>query len=193
VVETDWIDLVKKMVSTDVFFSDLESRWNAGLLDTTKYQKKNGLFYYKGRILINPSASLTQLLLSEHHDTPVGGHSGYEKTYQRLNRVVYWQGMKNSVKKYIRECDICQRSKYETTRPAGLLQPLPIPEHVWEDISMDFIEGLPKSWGKSVIFVIVDRLTKFAHFLPLSHPYTARTVAATFLDKFTVYMECLKA
>jgi len=79
VVETDWIDLVKKMVNTDVFFSDLESRWNDGLLDNTKYQKRNGLFYYKGRILINPSASLTQLLLSEHHDTPVGGTQGMKK------------------------------------------------------------------------------------------------------------------
>jgi len=71
------------MVSTDTFFSDLESRWSDGLLDATKYQKKNGLFYYKGRILINPSAPLTQLLLSEHHDTPVGGHSGYEKNLSK--------------------------------------------------------------------------------------------------------------
>ena len=182
IIESDWIDLVKKMVSTDVYFSELDRKWSEDLLDTTKYQKRNGLFYYKGRILVSPTASVIQLLLSEHHDTPVGGHSGYEKTYQRLKRVVYWQGMKNCVKRYIRECDICQRSKYEATKPAGLLQPLPIPEQVWEEISMDFIEGLPKSWGKSVIFVIVDRLTKFAHFLPLSHPYTAKTVAATFLD-----------
>ena len=83
-VETDWVDLVKKMVSTDAFFSDLESRWNGGLLDTTKYQKKNGLFYYKGRIFINPSASLTQLLLSEHHDTPVGGIQGMKKLIKGL-------------------------------------------------------------------------------------------------------------
>jgi len=182
VVESDWVELLKDMVSTDAFFSDLNSKWNEGLLDSAKYQKKGDLFYYKGRILINPSSSLTQLLLSEHHDTPVGGHSGYEKTYQRLKRVVYWQGMKNSVKRYIRECDACQRFKYETTKPAGLLQPLPIPQNVWEDISMDFIEGLPKSGGKSVIFVIVDRLTKFAHFLSLSHPYTAKSVAAVFMD-----------
>ena len=182
VIESDWIEIVKKLVDTDVYFSELDRRWTEGSLDSAKYQKKNGLFYYKGRIMISPSASVIPLLITEHHDTPVGGHSGYEKTYQRLKRVVYWPGMKGSIKKYIRECDICQRSKYETTRPAGFLQPLPIPGQVWKDISMDFIEGLPKSWGKSVIFVIVDRLTKFAHFLPLSHPYTAKTVAATFID-----------
>ena len=182
VVESDWVRLLKEMVKTDTFFSELNTKWNEGQLDTSKYQKRGDLFYYRGKILINPSSSLTQLLLSEHHDTPVGGHSGYEKTYQRLKRVVYWHGMKNSIKKYIRECEICQRCKYENTKPAGLLQPLPLPQNVWEDISMDFIEGLPKSGGKSVILVIVDRLTKFAHFLALSHPYTAKTVAAVFMD-----------
>jgi hypothetical protein len=58
-----------------------------------------------------------------------------------------------------------------------LLQPIPIPESVWRDLSMDFIEGLPKSQGYSVILVVVDKLTKFAHFLPVKHPYTTTSIA----------------
>ncbi|KAL1553698.1 hypothetical protein AAHA92_14340 [Salvia divinorum] len=90
--------------------------------------------------------------------------------------------MEKQIRNYIRECVVCQRCKYDNSAYPGLLQPLPIPEEAWSQVSLDFIEGLPMSHGKSAILVVVDRLTKYAHFMSLSHPYKALSVAQTFLD-----------
>uniref|UniRef100_A0A1J3DX06 Transposon Tf2-9 polyprotein n=1 Tax=Noccaea caerulescens TaxID=107243 RepID=A0A1J3DX06_NOCCA len=90
--------------------------------------------------------------------------------------------MYKDIQSYIQSCSVCQQCKYDTAASPGLLQPLPIPATIWSDNSMDFIDGLPLSLGKSVIFVVVDRLTKAAHFMALAHPYTAVSVAQLFLD-----------
>lgn len=119
-------------------------------------------------------------MLQEFHTTPQGGHSGFYRTYRRLAANVYWIGMKNSVQQFVKGCDVCQRQKYVATSPGGLLQPLPIPDRIWEELSMDFITGLPKIRGTDTIFVVVDRLSKYAHFLPVKRPYTAKGIAETF-------------
>ena len=80
---------------------------------------------------------------------------------------------------FVKQCQIYQQAKHLNTHPAGLLQPLPIPQGAWQDLSMDFVEGLPKSEGYNVILVMVDRFTKYAHFIPLKHPYNAPYNAAT--------------
>jgi len=84
---------------------------------------------------------------------------------------------------FIRNCEVCQRNKTEHLRPGGLLQPLEIPSAVWADIAMDFIAALPRVNGKTVILTVVDRFSKFAHFIPLSHPYTAASVAWVFFQE----------
>ena len=127
--------------------------------------------------MVPNDATLRATLLHEMHDTKVGCHSGVLRTFKKLNQQFYWPGMYKAVHTYVQECEICQKTKTETLAPAGLLQPLPIPCQVWDDITLDFIEGLPISHGRDTIMVIVDRLSKFAHFLTLRHPFTAKTVA----------------
>jgi hypothetical protein len=90
--------------------------------------------------------------------------------------------MKESIKHYISACEVCAKAKTEHSRLPGLLHPLPIPKKAWQTISLDFIEGLPKSKSYNTILVVIDKLTKYAHFIPLSHPYTAMTVAQQFLN-----------
>lgn len=84
--------------------------------------------------------------------------------------------MRKDLKQHVKQCDVCQRLKNETCHPARLLQPLPILEKLGLDVSMNFIEGLPKSQMRNVVFMVVNRLTKYAHFIHLSHPYTAAKI-----------------
>ena len=91
--------------------------------------------------------------------------------------------MKVRVKDWVWRCNICQRNKHNQQLLSGLLQPLPIPTQIWVEISMDFVEGLPKSKGKSIILVVVDRLTEDCHFSPLAHSYMAGTVAQLLFEK----------
>ncbi|KAA0037989.1 transposon Tf2-1 polyprotein isoform X1 [Cucumis melo var. makuwa] len=113
----------------------------------------------------------------------VGGHSEFLRTYKRIASELFWEGMKSDVKKHCEECLICQRNKVLALSPTGLLTPLEVPQQIWSDISMDFVEGLPKAKGFEVVLVVVDRLSKYSHFLPLKHLYTAKVVADLFVKK----------
>ncbi|WVY94335.1 hypothetical protein V8G54_033423 [Vigna mungo] len=117
-------------------------------------------------------------------------HKGYKFLHGRLyyrGRIVIPKGS-SKIPLILKEfhdtlCEICQRNKYQALTPSGLLQPLSIPTQVWSDVSMDFIGGLPNAGGKDTILVVVDRLTKYAHFIAMSHPYTAKDVAKIFLKE----------
>jgi hypothetical protein len=150
--------------------------------NNSNYSFTAGVLRYKGRLVLgNDTAMQTKLIASLHHSA-IGGHSGIRATYQRVKKLFYWPGLKQDVQNYVTACPICQRSKHENCKYPGLLDPLPTPDMAWAHVTMDFIEGLPKSQGKDVILVVVDKLTRYAHFIPLSHPYTVQSVAQALFD-----------
>ncbi|KAG9450237.1 hypothetical protein H6P81_010202 [Aristolochia fimbriata] len=147
----------------------------------TRYQVINDLIFYKHKLFIPQVRSLRTDLIRKIHSSPTGGHEGALRTYKRLSASFFWPHMFSEVKQFVVACTICQKVKVDHSSPVGLLQPLPIPEQVWEDISIDFVDGLPPSGGFITIWVIVDRLSKYAHFLALKHPYTASGLAEIFI------------
>ena len=98
--------------------------------------------------------------------------------------------MKSATRDFVQACITCQQAKPDRTCLLGLLQPLPVPIAAWQTISMDFIEGLPRFGNVNCILIVVDSFTKYGHFLPLLHPFTAAVVAKLFLNN--VYrLHCL--
>ncbi|WVZ48675.1 hypothetical protein U9M48_000094 [Paspalum notatum var. saurae] len=120
----------------------------------------------------------------EAHETAYSIHPGSEKMYQDLKQKFWWYGMKREVAEYVALCDVCQRVKAEHQKPAGLLQPLKILEWKWEEIGMDFIVGLPRTQsGFDSIWVVVDRLTKVAHFIPVKTTYSGAKLAELYMSR----------
>ncbi|XP_019158364.1 PREDICTED: uncharacterized protein LOC109155092 [Ipomoea nil] len=151
---------------------------------TNVWTVRDGLLFKGTKLVLIPSSKFIPVVLSEIHGST---HEGVQKTIHRIRREFYWPKLADSVREFIAQCTICQQHKWENTHPSGLLQSLPIPEQIWSEVSMDFIVGLPKVQGKSVILVVVDRLSKYAHFFPLAHPYTASSVARTTLSFSSAY------
>lgn len=112
----------------------------------------------------------------------MGGHSGFPVTYLRIHSLFHWTGMKAFIKDQVQSCVVCQQAKPERVPYPGLLSPLPVPQQAWEMIFMDFINGLPTSGSSNCIFVVIDKFTKYGHFIPLHHPFNAQKVVEAFVD-----------
>lgn len=112
-------------------------------------------------------------ILQALHNSAIGGHSGVNATYQRVKALFAWPQMKTTVTEFVQACQIYQQAKPEHVKLPGLLQPLPVPTQAWQSVSLDFIERLPKSNSYDVIMMVIDRFTKYGHFIPLFHPFTA--------------------
>jgi hypothetical protein len=117
------------------------------------------------------------------HSSPIGGHSRFPVTYKKIKQHFAWTGMKKQIHSFMTSCSICQQAKPDRAKYPGLLQCLPLPQNAWQVVTLDFIEGLPRSGEMNAILVMVDKFSKFSHFLPLRHPFTALTVAKVFFSE----------
>jgi len=118
-----------------------------------------------------------------HHDLLSARHSGWWKTYELVSRNYWWSGITTFVKKYITDCDMCQQMKNHPQQPFGPLVPNKVPNRPWEIISTDLITQLPESNSYNAICVIVDRLTKRAHFIPIDNWFSSKDMAQLLYNK----------
>jgi hypothetical protein len=150
--------------------------------DTCFSKDDQGVLWFKDRIVVPKDAELRQQILDEAHLSRYSIHPGSTKMYQVLKQHYWWTKMKIEIARYVAKCDTCRRVKAVHMKTAGPLQSLSIPTWKWEDISMDFVVGLPKtSKGYDSIWVIVDQLTQTAHFLPVKVKYSVITYAELYV------------
>jgi hypothetical protein len=144
-----------------------------GQIQDDRYRVIDNVIFYKEESTWCQIRGSRRRSSQQVHDSPLTGHQGFFKTYRQIRERFSWKGLKQDFMRHVNECVTCQQNKSEHALPAGLLQPLPIPKKKWESISMDFITGLPKVQGNDCIYVVVDRLTKFAHFYAILIEFNA--------------------
>jgi hypothetical protein len=178
-----WLQAVRQEWLHDPKSSHLIQQWQSNSPVFPGYSWLNDEIQYKGNLYLSKQSKLKSIVLFDLHATPTAGHSGFTKTYDRVKRSFFWDGMKHDILNFVSECDVCQCNKGKTIKSLARLQPLLIPPTIWRDISRDFIVGLPKSDNKLVIMVVVDRLSKYAHFCGIQHPFTTSTSSQLFMDQ----------
>jgi hypothetical protein len=177
------IDTIINRQSEDAFLAEEVNRILEGRQSAFELREKQSLCF-QGRICVPNIPEIKEIILKEAHQTPYSIHPGSTKMYMDLKKIFWWNNMKREIAKYVSKCHTCQKVKAEHPSPARKLQPLPIPMWKWEEIGMDFITGLPMTKNhKDMIWVIVDRLTKSAHFLAVNQKDNCEKLAEIYVNK----------
>ena len=145
--------------------------------------KEDGSLYFQNRLCVSDDKELKKKLLCEAHNTVYTMHPGGNKMYQDLKQHYWWKVMKRDVTEYVSKCLTCQQVKAEHKVPTGLLNPLQIPQWKWDNITMDFVSGFSLMQQKhDSVWVIVDRLTKSAHFILVRIDYSVDRLAELYVN-----------
>ena len=149
----------------------------------SSFSIENRFIKWKAKICVPCAWELRKKVMHDNHDVPCVEHLGSDKTFQLVRRTFWWPSLAKDVHKYVQQCFQCQVNKAERVRQPGLMHPLQVPEANWQSISMDFIVGLPRTQRKkNTILVIVDRLSKMAHFVAMQETVEAPQVADLFIQ-----------
>lgn len=182
--DTRWVDIITQLESTDthrVQEGTREYRLTGDFLEVHDTERTEGT---RWRLVIPNVPEVKKRIMEELHAVPYSGHLGYQKTLKKVQQSFYWPDHTLDIRDFIKGCSVCQLEKAVHRVPAGLLQPLQLPEEKWADISMDFIMGLPQSEQENDgILTVVDRATKMVHLVPVRQTITAADTARVFWDK----------
>ncbi|KAM2191798.1 hypothetical protein EV2_028320 [Malus domestica] len=161
---------------------------NRGKKKDFKIRETDGMLMQESRMYVPNNMELKKALLDEAHISAYAMHPGGTKMYHTIRPFYYWPSMKREIAEYVSRCVICQQVKKERKKPFGLMQPLPVPQWKWENIIMDFVYKLPRTQnGYDGIWVIVNQLTKSAHFIPVWEKYLLSRLAELFVSKMMKY------
>ena len=175
------LETIKGLYATDLDFKDAFENCREGRT-WQKFVLRDGLLYRANKLCV-PASSVRLLLLQEAHGGGLMGHFGVKKTEDVLATHFFWPRMRRDVERYVSRCNTCNKAK-SRLNPHGLYLPLPVPSAPWEDISMDFVLGLPRTKrGRDSIFVVVDRFSKMAHFIPCHKSDNASHIADLFFTE----------
>ena len=149
---------------------------------SVEWSLTEGILYFRGKAYVPDSLDLCRRIVALCHDSCIAGHPGRWKTLELVSRNYWWPQMSRYIGKYVSTCDLCLQTKSQRQPPVGELHPLPIPDTPWDTISVDFIVELPESTGHDAVMVVVDSVTKRAHFIPTLTTTSASGTARLFIQ-----------
>jgi len=182
-IDSEFLNSIKEAQKEDVKFVDFLLGENQ-IEDSDFRVDDHGVLRFRGRICIPDNDEMKKMILEESHRSSLSIHPGATKMYHDLKKLFWWSGLKRDVAQFVYSCLICHKSKVEHQKPAGLMTPLDVPEWKWDSISMDFVTSLPNTpRGNDAIWVIVDRLRKSAHFIPINISFPVSQLAEIYIHK----------
>jgi len=180
-VQSDLLEEIRRAQADCPEISVLRERMAQGRAGEMS-EREDRMLTFQDRIVVPSTQDLRQMVMREAHTTPYSVHPGTNKMYQDLRRSYWWPRMRADITDFVARCQVYQQVRIEHQRPGELVRSLPVPEWKWTNISMDFVTGLRRDVrGFDAIWVVVDRLTKSAHFIAIQETWLVSRLAEEFI------------